>query len=85
MDKMCPFSKYRNIFGKVGQGIHAIRFMNVSIIDYIMSIILSLILSFITSIPIDIMTILVFMVAIVSHILFGVKTSTIKYLGLDCQ
>jgi hypothetical protein len=81
----CPFSKYSNIFGKENTGVHSIRFMNVAIIDYIMTIILAFFISYITRVPAELTTIFCFLAGIICHILFGVKTNTTKFLNLACN
>ena len=50
---MLFLEKYKDIFGKPEEGVHAYRFGNVAIIDYIFSIIFSCLLSLLFSIPID--------------------------------
>jgi len=37
-------SKYKNIFGKPGKGIHSYRFFNIAIVDVFLTIIAGLIL-----------------------------------------
>ena len=81
----CPLSKWKNIFGKPNQGIHAIRFNNVAIVDYFITIIMAFILSAITKIPVEITTIFSFALGIISHILFGVNTTTTKFLKMTCN
>lgn len=81
----CPFSKYSNIFGKPNTGVHSIQFMNVAIIDYIMTIILAFFISYITHVPAELTTIFCFIAGIICHILFGVKTNTTKFLNMDCN
>ena len=84
MSKVCPFVKYKDIFGQVGKGVHSIRFMNVAIVDYILTIIMAFLITFFTKFPIELSTIVCFIIGIISHILFGVSTTTTKYLGLTC-
>ena len=81
----CPLSKWKNIFGKPNQGIHAIRFNNVAIVDYFITIIMAFILSAITNIPVEITTIFSFALGIISHILFGVNTTATKFLKMTCN
>ena len=38
MSNLCPFVKYKDIFGQAGKGVHSIRFINVAIVDYILTI-----------------------------------------------
>ena len=75
-------SQYRNILGEQGKGLHRFRLLDVAVIDYLLSILLSIAVSAITKFPLVLTTILVFILGIVLHIIFGVKTSAVKYLGL---
>ena len=84
MSSLCPFVKYKDIFGQVGKGVHSIRLMNVAIVDYILTIILAFFITYSTSFPIELSTILCFVIAIISHMLFGVSTTTTKYLNINC-
>lgn len=77
---VCIFSKYRHILGKEKQGVHSYRFMDVALFDYILTIILAFLLTYITSIPVEITTIFSFFIGIVSHLLFGVRSNTTKWL-----
>lgn len=81
---ICPFSKYSNIFGKINTGVHSYRLCNVAMVDYIMTIIISLITTCVTKIPIIITTIFWLIMSFICHVLFGVQTSTVKWLGITC-
>ena len=80
----CPFKKFRDIFGKPNTGIHKIKLGDTSIIDYLATIIGAMIISYYTDIPLVIMTIIILLLGILFHILFGVNTSSLKYLGIEC-
>ena len=81
---ICPFKKYKNIFGKTGEDAHYYRFMNVAIVDYGMSILFAIFLTYFTNVPLVLTTIGILILGIVLHILFGVNTNAVKYLGLVC-
>ena len=81
---ICPFKKYSNIFGVPNTGVHSYRFLGTAVVDYILTILLALLLTWITDIPIVLTTIFSFIIGIIFHILFGVKTNTLKYLGINC-
>ena len=81
----CPFSRFKDILGIPMEGIHSYRFLNTAIVDYSMSIILAFVIAYYTDIPLVLTTIGVFILGILLHMLFGVDTSTIKYLGLTCK
>ena len=76
-------SKYKNIFGPPGKGIHQYKFKGTAIVDYLVTILLAFLLTYFTDIPLVITTIGLLIVGIILHYLFGVNTHTIKYLGYD--
>ena len=73
--------RYKDIFGKPNEGIHSYRFMGTAIVDYVDTILLTVIFTYLTNIPLVLSTIIVFVLGIVLHILFGVSTNSTKYLG----
>ena len=81
---LCPFSKYKYIFGKPNKGVHSYRFLDTAIIDYVFTILLSIFTTFVTQIPLVLTTIFWFIVGIIAHLIFGLETNTIKYLGIKC-
>jgi len=80
----CPFSKYKNIFGEPNTGIHSFRFFDMAIFDYIFSILGAILITFLTKIPLVITTILVLVLGIILHMLFGVETQAVKFLKINC-
>ena len=74
--------KYKDIFGKPKQGAHQYRFLGTAIVDYILTIIGAMIITYFSGIPLVLTTIVLFILGIVLHILFGVPTVTTKYLGI---
>ena len=80
----CPFSKYKNMLGEVNKGVHKYNIpgTKTALVDYILSLGLAWVITASTNIPLVLTTISVLLLGILSHILFGVKTSTITYLGL---
>jgi len=81
---MCIFSKYKNIFGKVGEGVHKYRFLNTVMVDYYLTICFAMLLTYITDIPFILTTVSLLLLSILFHYLFGVETNTLKYLGITC-
>jgi len=81
---LCPFKNYSNIFGLPGKGFHKIRLLDVALGDYVGTIFLAIILSYLTNIPLVLSTIFMYIFSIFLHMLFGVPTSALKYLGLTC-
>ena len=87
--KMCklfaPFSQYAHSLGSPNEGVHSTRFMNIAIVDYIMTIIMAFAVSYFLSIPILFTTIFVCVIAISCHVLFGVDTNDAKYIAKLCD
>jgi hypothetical protein len=82
---VCPFSKYKNILGVIGTGMHKYKFLNTAVFDYVLTIIAACITTYFSSIPLVLTTIAWFTMGIILHILFGVETSTLIYLGIKCE
>jgi len=81
----CPFSKFRNIFGVPGQGVHALKFKGTSLVDYFLTIVLAFLITAATGWPLVLTTIGALILGIILHTLFGVNTETIKAMGLSCK
>ena len=81
---LCPFKSFSDIFGLPGKGFHKIRLLDVALGDYVGTIFLAILLSYLTSIPLVLATIFMYTLSIILHMLFGVPTSAVKYLGLEC-
>ena len=72
--------KYKNIFGKVGEGLHSYRLFNIAIVDVISTIFVAYLLkiyifpqrSFLK------ITIILFLLGIILHRIFCVKTTLDK-------
>ena len=77
---VCIFSKYRHIFGKERTGPHSIRFMDVALVDYILTIVFAFFLTYITKIPVELTTIFSFGIGIITHLFFGVQSNTTKFI-----
>ena len=85
MEINCPFKKHKNLLGKPGKGIHSYRFLNIAIMDYIQTIGVSMLTTYLTKIPLVLTTIFWLILGIILHILFGVETEVVKYLGIKCK
>lgn len=81
---LCIFSKFNKIFGESGKGVHRFRLLNTAIIDYILTILGALLLTYLTRIPLVLTTIALLILGIILHMLFGIPTDAVKYLGLTC-
>ena len=78
--------KYKNIFGKINEGVHSVRIFNIAIFDVLSTIILGILLQFLLlrlfSFYIDLFIILIilFSLGILLHRVFCVKTTIDKLL-----
>jgi hypothetical protein len=78
--KKCPFpflSEYKDIFGKPREGIHSYRFMNISIVDSVTTVILGLLISFVFNVDLLPCLFVTFIVGEVLHYIFCVDTQII--------
>lgn len=73
----CPF---KNILGKPNEGVHSYRFANVAIVDVIMTIIVAFIISVLFAIPFWKVLGVSFILGIVLHRFFCVRTTVDKLL-----
>jgi len=80
----CPFKTYRHLLGIPGKGVHKYTFLNTATVDYVLSLALAMLIAYITRIPLVLTTIGVLFVGIFCHLLFGVRTHTLAYLGIQC-
>ena len=75
MDNPNLLCKYKNIFGKPGEGLHSIRFMGISIFDVIIVLLAALLISYIYKISIFYTIIPIFFSGIIIHRMFCVQTA----------
>ena len=81
----CPFSQYKNFFGEPNTGVHRYRIADSPMIDYVLTIIGAIIIAYTTRVPLVLTTIGLFILGLILHLLFGVETTSLKYLGLTCK
>ena len=74
------FCEYRGIFGEPGQGIHSYRFLNIAIVDVLLTVLLGYFIAYYTNTPVWIVLILLFIMGILVHRLFCVRTTVDKLL-----
>jgi hypothetical protein len=71
---------YKDLFGKPDTGIHSIRFMNLAVMDIIMTLIGAYLISYATKISFSIVAIVLFILGIIAHRLFCVRSTIDKLL-----
>ena len=72
--------QYKNIFGEVGTGFHSTRFFDIAIYDVIGTFGLALILQVLSGLSYRLCVLIMFLIAIISHRLFCVRTTIDKIL-----
>jgi len=70
--------QYKDIFGKVGEGVHSYRVLNFAIVDVIVTIIGAYLISRVTKQNFIIVLVLFFILGIILHKLFCVRTTVDK-------
>ena len=81
---MCFFSKFKNVLGVPGEGVHKYRFLNTGAVDYFGTLLGGFILTYITNLPLVISTIGLYLLGLILHLIFGVETDATKFLGMKC-
>ena len=72
--------KYKDIFDKPGCGVHRHRLFNIAIVDVVMTLVMGCIISYTFSYSLLIVTIILFIMGIVLHRMFCVRTTIDKIL-----
>ena len=72
--------QYKNALGEPGKGIHSYRFMNLAIMDVIMTFLLAAAISFFFKTSFWKTSVVLFLLGIVLHRLFCVRTTIDKLL-----
>lgn len=70
--------KYKDVFGKPGEGVHSLRLFDISVVDVVLTIFLGLLLAKIFKLNQFGGILLAFILAIVFHRLFCVETTVTK-------
>jgi len=80
------FCKYKNIFGKVGEGVHSYRLFNIAVVDVVATIVLAFIINKIfPQYKFKKVLLVLFLLGIVAHRLFCVRTTIDKLLFKNIQ
>jgi hypothetical protein len=77
---MSPFCKYKNLFGELNTGIHKYKLFGVSVPDVLITILIAYGISSIFKTPFLITLGLLFIIGIIVHRLFCVRTTVDKLL-----
>jgi len=74
------YCQYKDALGKPNKGVHSIRFLGVAIVDVIMTIVVALLISYIFKLRFWVVCIVLFILGIILHRLFCVRTTVDKLL-----
>lgn len=72
--------KYKNILGVPGKGVHSYRIFNIAIVDVILTLIAAYIISYVFKKSFMWVSIILFILGIILHRLFCVRTTVDKIL-----
>lgn len=75
---MVSLCQYKNIFGKEKEGVHSYRFLNIAIVDTLLTFILSLAISYYFKINLLFVFVLLVILSIIIHRIFCVNTTLTK-------
>ena len=84
MKGICPLNKWNDLFGLPGQGAHKYKVFNVIGVDNMMTIVGAIFLTYQFNIPFPLSIIGLYVIGIVLHMLFGVQTKSLTFLGVRC-
>ena len=77
---MVNLCKYKNMFGEPGKGAHSYRFFNIAVVDVVLTILAAYFLSWMTKISFFYCAIALFILGIIAHHVFCVRTTIDKLL-----
>ena len=72
--------KYKNILGVPGKGVHSYKIFNISIVDVVLTLIVAYIISYIFKKSFFWVSVILFVLGIILHRLFCVRTTVDKLL-----
>ena len=77
--------KYKDIFGKPGEGPHQYRIFNIAIIDTLLTVLLAYVIAYFSGISLIYVIPGTFLLGIVAHRLYCVRTTVDKLLFPNAQ
>ena len=77
---MLDLCKYKNILGEPDKGVHSFRIFNIAIVDVLLTILAAYIISYFTNYELIYTLIFMFILGIISHRIFCVRTTVDKVL-----
>ncbi len=77
---MVDLCEYKDILGKPGKGVHSYRIFNIAIVDVLLTILAGYLISYFLNINFILSLIGMFILGIISHRIFCVRTTVDKLL-----
>ena len=77
--------KYKNILGEPGKGVHSYKIFNISIVDVILTLLVAYIISYLFKKSFFWVSVILFVLGIILHRLFCVRTTVDKLLFPSTQ
>jgi hypothetical protein len=71
-------AQYKDIFGKPGEGLHAVRVCDIAIVDVLFTLLASMLLSKLFNVQVMYMFIILILLGIAMHAIFQVDTTINK-------
>jgi hypothetical protein len=82
---MSGLCKYKDALGKPGKGVHSTRFTGVAVFDVIATLVVAFIISYSTKKSFLMIAVILFILGIILHRLFCVRTTVDKLLFLNAN
>ena len=77
--------QHKDMFGKPGQGAHSYRILNIAVVDVVATILVAVLFSYVFQTPLLYTTIGMFILGILMHRVFCVRTTVDKVLFPDIR
>jgi len=71
---------YKNMLGKVGKGVHSYRFLGIAVVDVVLTVLFAGLFAWMFEKPFWLVLLVLFLVGIVVHRLFCVRTTVDRVL-----
>ena len=77
---MINFCQYKHIFGDPGEGVHRFRVLNIAVVDFILTVFLAYAISYYSGFSLYYVVPMTFLLGIILHRMFCVRTTVDKIL-----
>lgn len=77
---MINFCQYKHVFGEPGEGVHRFRVLNIAVVDFILTLLLAYAISYYGGFSLYYVIPMTFLLGIILHRMFCVRTTVDKVL-----